>query len=82
MTNDDEAARHAKAESLRQKIAGLKSGQKRREVTDDDSEAENSGSEHKRDDEAAPLDESPREFVQRKMRELDRGKPGGKASDT
>lgn len=80
MTNDDEAARRAKAEALRQRIARLKSGQKQSESAADDSEAANTGSEHKRDDEAAPLGESPREFVQRKMRELDRDEPGSKAS--
>ena len=81
MTNDDEAGRRAKAEALRQRIARLKSGQKQSENEGEDSEAANAGSEHKRDDDAAPLGESPREFVQRKMRELDRDEPGSKASD-
>ena len=82
MTNDDEAARRAKAEALRQRIAKLKPGQKRPEVPEEDSEAANADGEHKRDGESAPLGESPREFVHRRRRELDHKKPGGKASDT
>jgi hypothetical protein len=65
MADDDEAARKARAESLRQRIASLKSDQTAsEEVSEDDSETDSNGEE-------APLGESPREFIHRKMRELD-----------
>jgi hypothetical protein len=65
MADDDEAGRKAKAESLRQRIASLKPNQTASdEVSEDDSETDSSGKE-------APLGESPREFINRKMRELD-----------
>jgi hypothetical protein len=74
MANDDEAARRARADSLRQRIATLKSGHTAAKVPESDSEASGRSSEIKPADETAPLGESPREFVQRKMRELDRKK--------
>jgi hypothetical protein len=74
MADDDEAARKARAESLRQQIARLKPNQtKAVEESEDDSEPDSSdpGSEKQAADKEAPSGESPREFVQRKMRELD-----------
>lgn len=71
MTNDDEAARRARADGLRQRIAAIKSGAKPREVAGDSETSQTAGDE----EETAPLGESPREFVQRKMRELDRDPP-------
>jgi len=77
MTDDDEAARKARAEDLREKIASLTSGEtKDVEVSADDSEAESSDAtkdEHLTNKET-PSDVSPREFIQRRMRELNRGK--------
>jgi hypothetical protein len=71
MADDDEAARKARADSLRQRIASLKPNQvKPDEASDNDSETDSSGLNENGPDEA-PLGESPREFVQRKMRELD-----------
>lgn len=72
MADDDEAARKARADSLRQRIASLKPNQvKPDEASDNDSETDNSGLDKHGPDQEAPLGESPREFVQRKMRELD-----------
>lgn len=74
MADDDEAARKARAESLRQQIASLRPGQtKAVEESEDDSEADSnsSGSEKQAADKEALAGESPREFVQRRMRELD-----------
>lgn len=74
MADDDEAARKARAEALRQQIASLKPNQtKAVEESEDDSEPDSSdhGSEKQAADKEAPSGESPREFVQRKMRELD-----------
>ncbi len=72
MADDDEAARKARAEYLRQRIAGLKTNQtKPDEVSDSDPETDSSSLDKNGPDQEAPLGESPREFVQRKMRELD-----------
>jgi len=74
MADDDEAARKARAASLRQQIASLKPNQtKAVEPSEDDSEADSSGPDknEQAEEEEAPLGESPREFVRRRMRELD-----------
>jgi hypothetical protein len=82
MATDDEAARRARAEGLRQKIAGIKSDQKTQpEVSEDDSETSGTQSEQKPGDETARPAETPREFVHRRMRELDRDKAESNASD-
>ena len=71
MADDDEAARKARAESLRRQIANLKSGRTNPvEASENDSESESNGPE-KTVDKDAPSGESPREFVHRRMRELD-----------
>ena len=64
MERDDQAARRAKAESLRERIA---------QITNPDS----SRGEKLRQDLPArsPSKESPREFVERRMRELDKKEP-------
>ena len=68
---DDEAARKARAESLRQKIASLKSGQTDPvEASENESESESGGHDTTVDKET-PSGESPREFINRRMRELD-----------
>jgi hypothetical protein len=74
MAKDDEAARLARARALRKRIAALKSGQTRLEVSENDTKTPNRGSDQKPGDDTTPLDESPREFVRRRMRELDRDK--------
>jgi len=69
MADDDEAARKARADSLRQRIASLKPNQvKPDDASDNDSETD---ALNENGPDEAPLGESPREFVQRKMRELD-----------
>jgi hypothetical protein len=75
MADDDEEARKARAASLREKIASLKSNQTNAaERSEDDSETDNSGpdSDEQAAEEEAPSGESPREFVHRRMRELDK----------
>jgi hypothetical protein len=69
MTQDDAAARKAKAERLRKEIETL---------TESDDEAEDAGAPmegHGEDGETtpkgAPAGESPRDFIQRRMRQLD-----------
>jgi hypothetical protein len=77
MADDDEAARKARAEDLRQRIADLTSGEtKAVQVSVDDSEAESSDAtdDTQLANKETPLDVSPREFIQRRMRELNRGK--------
>jgi hypothetical protein len=74
MANDDEAARLARARALRKRIAALKSGQTRLEVSENDTKTPSRRSDQKPGDDTTPLDESPREFVHRRMRELDRDK--------
>lgn len=74
MANDDKAARLARASALRERIAALKSGQTRLEVSEEDAKTPSRDSDQKPDEDTTPLDESPREFVHRRMRELDRGK--------
>jgi hypothetical protein len=74
MADDDEAARNARAESLRQQISSLSPGQtKAVGESEDDSETDSCGSvsEKQAADKEAHPGESPREFVQRRMRELD-----------
>ena len=74
MADDDEAARKARAESLRQQIASLKPNQTNAvEESEDDSEPDGSDSRSEKQaaDKETPSDESPREFVHRRMRELD-----------
>ena len=72
MADDDEAARKERAAALRQRIASLKPHPKPVEISEDDSEADSRDAADNRDavDREAPSDESPREFVQRRMREL------------
>lgn len=72
MAIDDDAARRARAEGLRQRIAALKSGQATPAIAADDSKSSAVDSNQKADDETIPSNESPREFVHRRMRELDR----------
>jgi hypothetical protein len=73
MADDDEEARKARAASLREKIASLKPDQtKAVEGSEDDSETDNSGIDEQAAEEEAPSGESPREFVHRRMRELDK----------
>jgi hypothetical protein len=74
MKDDDEAARRARADALRQRIAALKPGLRHSETAAEDSESPGSRRDKKPGDEATPEGESPREFVNRKMRELDRDK--------
>ena len=81
MANDDEAARLARASALRKRIAALKSGKTRLEVSQDDAKTPSRGSDKKPGEDTTPLDESPREFVHRRMRELDRGKRKSGVSD-
>jgi hypothetical protein len=82
MKDDDEAARRARAAALRQRIAALKPVGRRSETAKDDSETSGLRPDKKPGDEAAPLGESPREFVNRKMRELDRDQPESDDSDS
>ena len=82
MAHDDEAARRARADSLRQRIAALKTGQTGPEVATDEANTSGPLGKQKTDEETRSPAESPREFVQRKMRELDRDKPASKGSDT
>jgi hypothetical protein len=75
MADDNEEARKARAASLREKIASLKPDQtKAVEGSEDDSETDNSGPDinEQAAEEEAPSGESPREFVHRRMRELDK----------
>ena len=81
MGNDDEAARRARASALRQRIASLKSGETKPEHSEDQSKTQGPGSNEKPGVETTPLGESPREFVHRKMRELDRDKGKSDVSD-
>ena len=81
MANDDEAARLARASALRKRIAALKSGQARLEVSKDDAKTPSRGSDQKPSDSTTPLDESPREFVHRRMRELGRDKRKSDVTD-
>jgi hypothetical protein len=78
---DDDAARRARAEGLRQRIATLKSGQTAPAIAADDSNSAAVNGKQKTDDETTPSDESPREFVHRRMRELDRDHGKGDLSD-
>lgn len=75
---DDEEARRAKAQSLRERIARLRSPGESRAggEADDDSETQSPPgevtNEHAPAD--APKHESPRDFIHRRMRELDEEK--------
>jgi hypothetical protein len=82
MANDDEAGRRARADSLRQRIAALKTGRTGPEVAADEADTSGPLGKRKTDHETISPAESPREFVQRKMRELDRDKSASKGSDT
>lgn len=62
MAKDDEAARKSRAEKLREQIAGLKNQQ-------DDDEKEATGS--KDSETKSDSDMSPRDFINKRMRELD-----------
>jgi hypothetical protein len=73
MSKDDEAARIARANDLRNRIAGLRSGQLKPDDSEDDSKSSDQAANNNADDETPPC-ESPREFVERRMRELDRNK--------
>ena len=74
MADDDEAARKARADSLRQQIESLKPNQPKFGQTSQEDSATDAGAtdlERPAADEETP-GESPREFVQRRMRELDK----------
>lgn len=74
---DDEEARRAKAQSLRERIARLRSpGERAGGEADDDSETQSSPGEatNERAPADAPKHESPRDFIHRRMRELDEEK--------
>ena len=82
MANDDEAARRARAAALRQRITALKSTEKKSEASEKDSRTQGSGSKKKKTDDDATPAESPREFIDRRMRELDHDKCKDDTSDT
>ena len=82
MAKDDEAARRARANALRQRIAALKSDQTSPKDSEDDSESRDSVTGQKPGEKTAPVDESPREFVHRRMRELDRDKRKSKSDSS
>jgi hypothetical protein len=76
MADDDEAARKARAEQLRRQIANLKSGDAEvLDTSEDESEAESNGAKKKHlTDKEARLGVNPRDFIHRRMRELERDK--------
>jgi hypothetical protein len=76
MAHDDEAARKARAEQLRRQILNLKSGDAEAvETSEDKSEAESNAKKDKHlTDKEAPQPVSPRDFIHRRMRELERDK--------
>ena len=76
MKNDDEAARKARAEALRRKIAQLTNPEE--DETGRDS-AHETGFESHLDSSAK---ESPRHFVERRMRELDKQRKNDKGQGT
>jgi len=69
MTNDDEATRKARAESLRRRL---------RQVRSAEADTETEASKKNEPKAEAPKDESPREFIHRRMRELDLDKKKSK----
>jgi hypothetical protein len=72
MADDDEAARRARAAALRQRIAGLKPGRTNpTQASENESESDQTDPGETVDQEALP-GESPREFIHRRMRELDK----------
>jgi hypothetical protein len=77
MAKDDEAARKARAESLLQEINRLTSPQSATEK--EESEAANKEETSvQKDDREETTSESPREFIHRRMRELDKLDQGKK----
>ena len=75
MADDDEAARKARADSLRQQMASLKLNQtKPAQPAEEDSETDSGVSDLKKNatNKETPAKESPREFVHRRMRELEK----------
>jgi hypothetical protein len=77
MANDDEAARKERAESLRKRIGELVSSTTEPEAALPGDSEINTGdlvSDEKHADKEAPSDQNPREFIHRRMRELDRHK--------
>ncbi len=73
MSKDDEAARVARANQWRNRIAELTSGQLNPEDAEDDGKSSDRSVKQTGDDDTASS-ENPREFVERRMRELDRKK--------
>jgi hypothetical protein len=77
MANDDEAARKARAESLRKRIGELVSSDtESEEVSEGGSETESAHlvNDKEHADQKAPSDQNLRELIDRRMRELDRDK--------
>ena len=72
MEKDDEAARKARAESLMQEIARRSSPPS--ETGPKESEAEDKQTSKEKDVEESPPAESPRDFIHRRMHELDHEK--------
>jgi hypothetical protein len=70
---DDEEARRARAASLRERIARLKSPNEGGGEAGDDSETNSTHAETPNEDAHAdsPKHESPRDFIHRRMRELE-----------
>ncbi|HEV7799371.1 MAG TPA: hypothetical protein VGO73_14530 [Pyrinomonadaceae bacterium] len=81
MANDDEAARLAKANAVRERIAALKSGQAKPEDSENDSKTSSPLNDPKPANDTTPVNERPREFVHRRMRELDHDPSKNDASD-
>ena len=73
MAKDDEAARIARANELRNRIAGLASGQLKPEDSKAGDKSSRKSAKRTADDDP-PAAENPREFIERRMRELDRKK--------
>jgi hypothetical protein len=77
---DDEEARRARAARLRERIARLKSpdeGQAGGEAGDDSAtQSPRGGTPAEESPAESPKSESPRDFIHRRMRELDKDKQG------
>lgn len=81
MANDDEATRLARANAIRERIGALKSGQAKPEDSENDSKTSSPLSDQKPANDTTPVNESPREFIHRRMRELDRDQSKSDVSD-
>ena len=73
MSKDDEATRVARANQWRNRIAELTSGQLKPDDAEDDGKAKGRSVKQTEDDDTS-ANENQREFVERRMRELDRKK--------